>query len=431
MRVKMSWCQPTILLFVALLSISCSASRSISENATVAGSGQPSLKSFSASAVAASAAIVALMQELPESEIEYSLSEHGGLYTARSDEEWNGVSSDRPQIQVSRSWDVAPDGLDVLSGNELRITATALVESGSGAFIELSLMFPQTSVLTDYGDLRLDQVAHALESEPFTVTLAQVDPTYYPASFTSRRMTRAAFSTYESGAGYSTYAENGQDLVQASDAQLADIARMLEESAQSIRRTWLDPRSSSAGISSSTGSISADTGPTAVTGETMQKLGVCQQQCKISGRANFTHSTWGQSTLYTTLHTGGGPGEAHIVVLNANRQVVWKYDSDQFTELAVAMPPVDDTGHIFVNFDPGRLNGVIVLSSADDGFDTYSSLPASGEYRTRFYGARIVDIDGDRVNEIEVETNDCNPSCAGGTATTRLFKWDGRDYVAE
>jgi hypothetical protein len=72
---------------------------------------------------------------------------------------------------------------------------------------------------------------------------------------------------------------------------------------------------------------------------------------------------------------------------------------------------------------------VIILSPAADGFEDFDTLPPSGEYRTRFYGARAVDVDEDGTMEIETEANDCVPSCPGGTSTVQVFRWNGDDYI--
>ncbi|NUO56068.1 MAG: hypothetical protein HOV78_05355, partial [Hamadaea sp.] len=99
--------------------------------------------------------------------------------------------------------------------------------------------------------------------------------------------------------------------------------------------------------------------------------------------------------------------------------------------LAPHSPSRDNTGHIFLDYDPGRLNGVIILGPSPAGFDTYETLPAPGEYAQRFYSATVVDTDHDGRFEIDSALNDCEPDCAGGTIHHTSYHWSGSDYIAQ
>jgi hypothetical protein len=85
--------------------------------------------------------------------------------------------------------------------------------------------------------------------------------------------------------------------------------------------------------------------------------------------------------------------------------------------------------HIFLNYDPGRYNGVIVLNPIVDGFGDFETLPAPGDFQQRFYSARLTDDDGDGTYEILSEINTCDPGCADANYTRQSFRWDRTDYV--
>jgi hypothetical protein len=49
----------------------------------------------------------------------------------------------------------------------------------------------------------------------------------------------------------------------------------------------------------------------------------------------------------------------------------------------------------------------------------------------RFYGAHVVDVDGDGTNEILGEFNTCTPTCADATYIFTTYHWNGTDYVQQ
>lgn len=127
-------------------------------------------------------------------------------------------------------------------------------------------------------------------------------------------------------------------------------------------------------------------------------------------------------------HAPAADAAALLDVVDASGSVVWSHPfGTKWYELAVNEPAIDDTGHLFVNFNPGRYNGVIVLAPIEDGFEDFGTLPDYGDYNTRFYYAEAVDPDEDGTLEVEVSENDCIPSCADGSITSTLYTWDGED----
>ncbi|MSO37248.1 MAG: hypothetical protein EXQ69_03240 [Acidimicrobiia bacterium] len=156
----------------------------------------------------------------------------------------------------------------------------------------------------------------------------------------------------------------------------------------------------------------------------------CSVGCTITGEINFKHPTWGLSTLVTMKSGGDFPfGRIRMVVVDENQQVQWSRDWTGYELLAPAPVPTDITGHLFVNFNPGRYNGVIILDPVPGGFRDFESLPTDGGngYNTRFYDAEATDLDADGQYEIDVGLHDCNtPPC---TPMHTIFRWNGRDYV--
>ena len=150
---------------------------------------------------------------------------------------------------------------------------------------------------------------------------------------------------------------------------------------------------------------------------------------KVTGRIGFKHPSWGLSTLVTTQLADKAGGWLYAV--DGFQNVRWaRQTGGGSEELAPHTPSVDKLGHLFVNYNPGRYNGVIVLKPTATGFDDFESMPPVDDYDGRFYSAEAVDVDDDGQLEIVVESNDCNPSCAGGTVTAQTFGWDGNDYAA-
>jgi len=157
-----------------------------------------------------------------------------------------------------------------------------------------------------------------------------------------------------------------------------------------------------------------------------------------TGRVSFDHPTWGSVTLVTSFEAGASEysGTGHINVFDESGAVVWSYDTAgpdpasaiPWYQMGLNDPAVDDTGNIFVVWNPGRYDGVTVLRPTDDGFEDFDTLPDPGDYNGRFYYAAVDDTDGDGTFEIVQSNNDCNPDCAGGKVTTETFRWTGSGY---
>lgn len=159
-----------------------------------------------------------------------------------------------------------------------------------------------------------------------------------------------------------------------------------------------------------------------------------------TGRVRFDHPTWGPSLLVTSFRSNrpeeDHPGIGYVTVFSVGGDVVWQYSTGgpdpaelgNWYEMALHRPARDDTGRIFIDWNPGRYNGVTALLPVPGGFADHGTLPESGDYRSRFYYAEVDNPDGDGSFEIQHFANDCDPSCAEGTTTSALWEWTGDGY---
>jgi hypothetical protein len=165
----------------------------------------------------------------------------------------------------------------------------------------------------------------------------------------------------------------------------------------------------------------------------LKETGVCQLDCRITGTAAFQHPDWGPCVL-VTVATQRAPyeqNEARILVVDASGTVRWRFDNSTWITLKPTNPWMDNTGHLFLTYNPGRYDGLVVLNPTAAGFDNYGSLPtATDEPTGAFYGGRPVDDNHDGTFEILEEINVCEPTCADGHYVATTYRWNGTDYKA-
>jgi hypothetical protein len=154
------------------------------------------------------------------------------------------------------------------------------------------------------------------------------------------------------------------------------------------------------------------------------------KSCEITGQARVPHPAWGEVTVVTALDDKQC---AHLYAINASGTVLWNPPLHQacgMERFALNAPPLDGTGNVFIVYNPGRYNGVIILQATDDGFADFEILPSSGDLtRARFYSAELTDSNGDGVFEIKQTSNDCRPDCATGNHRDFVFQWNGTNYT--
>ncbi len=162
---------------------------------------------------------------------------------------------------------------------------------------------------------------------------------------------------------------------------------------------------------------------------------------------SFDHPTWGRSWLVTSdqdvTDNYDGAGKATLTVYDSSGEVRYRYANSGFSlfrlagrkdsnpsskEKSQVPSPIDAEGNIFINYNPGRYNGVIVLRPVAGGFEDFGTLPSPRDYNGRFYYAKATDPDHDGIYDIEESTNDCQPSCAEASITNTLHTWNGTDY---
>lgn len=168
-----------------------------------------------------------------------------------------------------------------------------------------------------------------------------------------------------------------------------------------------------------------------VTSALLLAAGACTAPCTITGTVPFTDPVDGPSTFVTILNSidSDGSGDGFLASVS-NGRVTWylQLPSQSYETLAPAPVSIDKTGHIFINFNPGRYNGVIVLNPIGNSFNDYGSLP-SQDGLGRFYSGDAVDPTHSGINEIQLTINNCAPDCADGTYIQTTYHWNGNDYV--
>lgn len=155
---------------------------------------------------------------------------------------------------------------------------------------------------------------------------------------------------------------------------------------------------------------------------------LCGPSCSVSGVASVEHPTWGQIRVVTMLTERVLEGTGTIAAVNDDEVVLWSVQTSEMLTMSPAATDQDATGNVFINYDPGRYNGVIVLRPTAEGFDDLQTLPGE-QPGGRFYYAAPVGEPEDEVS-IWQYTNDGIPDYATGTVTKEQFVWDGTDYVS-
>lgn len=164
--------------------------------------------------------------------------------------------------------------------------------------------------------------------------------------------------------------------------------------------------------------------------------GLCRSTRLIS-KADYTHPHLGDMRLFTLAGPATVTPHGCVIAVAADANVqplVPVSDISVYGDnLTLPTPVSDSTGNAFVDYNPGRYNGVLVLVPTETGFE-----PIDRETRARddttgqrnFYSAELEGPGADGQYSIKSSINDCDPSCAGGTTTTTFLVWNGTNYVA-
>lgn len=176
--------------------------------------------------------------------------------------------------------------------------------------------------------------------------------------------------------------------------------------------------------------------------QALMELAGCTDPCAVTGRIPVDHPAWGAIQI-VTFSRGGGETDCDydaVIAVDDTSDVVWssgalaecgayRFGPAGSFEFGSEIPqPVDAAGRVFLDWNPGRYNGVSVLVPTAEGFDDLGTLPTV-DYGTRFYGSTVEDWDEDGVFEILLDVNSCHFGCAGGPSWTTTFTWTGEDFT--
>jgi hypothetical protein len=122
--------------------------------------------------------------------------------------------------------------------------------------------------------------------------------------------------------------------------------------------------------------------------------------------------------------------ESHLVAVDLQGRIRWRHDGGPWPVFAPASPRTDTLGHIFLTYNPGRYDGIVVLHPVANGFEDFGTLAlAEDRATTRFYSSSLHDDNGDGIEEIHADINICDPNCAAANYVTTVYHWNGSDYV--
>lgn len=163
---------------------------------------------------------------------------------------------------------------------------------------------------------------------------------------------------------------------------------------------------------------------------------VCESLCQVVDQAGWIHPAWGPVTVFAILDrdsagTMTAPGRAVIAITDSDSEVRWtRRTEDTLYSFRLASPISDSTGNAFLLYNPGRYDGVVVLSPQGSKIRVLRTmLPAQPVPYWRFYNSRLLPQNRSGEYVIRYYRHSCFPSCAEGATTARDYRWSGKDYV--
>ena len=320
---------------------------------------------------------------------------------------------EQPQIRIDRNLETARDGLWTGFPNELRLSAS--VPKGKGArfcTVGIALRFTQLNPLID-GDLTAADALAALRGGPANSITASEVSVQLDAYFNSNSV--SGFESYKSSFFYRDY-ERGKYMLAVSDmtwkaASGQDISKVMDEVAAAVKcivRGFVDQEER-----------------LKQTGSSEEVLASLCSGCVVTGSIDVPNET--DMRVVTALGIDVSDRAASLAVVAREGQVVWQYNTAEWSELEPLPAATDDTGNVFIRYNPGRYDGVVVLRIRSGVVESFGSLPEAVPlaYAGRFYNANVVDVDNDGLLDIAVHEGFCESSCAGDV----VFRWNGSDYV--
>lgn len=189
---------------------------------------------------------------------------------------------------------------------------------------------------------------------------------------------------------------------------------------------------------SDTGSVST-VDPAVPSASTLISAGICSAHGRVTGHVFFTHPSWGRSVLVTCLAKYDYEQDSDeewwsgIAVLDGTGTIRWdqRLDNGSYEKLEPAGAGSDTSGNLFIVYNPGRYEGIAILRPTSESLQTIAGFYDSSKGSLDLYYAEIVGPNSAGLYAIRKFNNDCEPDCAGGTTTSRLYIWNGVNYVVQ
>lgn len=155
---------------------------------------------------------------------------------------------------------------------------------------------------------------------------------------------------------------------------------------------------------------------------------------QATGQVTINHQAWGPTTIVSCGPTPTGDPGLHegALAVDGTGAIRWR-TSEQAAgsfRFALASPATDASGNVFIIYNPGRYDGIMILRPTATGIQILV-----GTYfaptELSFYSADLVGPGSDGLYQIRQYANDCVPDCARGTTTSQTFAWNGATYVPQ
>ena len=136
----------------------------------------------------------------------------------------------------------------------------------------------------------------------------------------------------------------------------------------------------------------------------------------------------GPTRVFALLGIGIGQQAAYLVAVDTADRVRWTLIGDNSeSRWAMDAPASDATGNLFVTYNPGRYDGVIVLHPTASGFAPFGAGYADGPLR--HYYAELQGPGASGSTRSSSRTTTATRRARGGTVTSTTRRWNGSDYV--
>jgi hypothetical protein len=154
-------------------------------------------------------------------------------------------------------------------------------------------------------------------------------------------------------------------------------------------------------------------------------------QGNVIDHSDLEHPTLGTVRVFLLRDSSAGAG--CVLPVTESGRVLPAIPIDDRGKLGFANPGVDATGNVFITYNPGRYDGVLVLIPDAQGFEDIGWDPdMSGTHyvgKHAYYYAELLAPNDRGEYTIRQSQNDCVPGCATGTVTATDLHWNGSDYV--